>query len=148
MRTGNQNWVSGLTTRDRRNLRPLNIVAPLCGLSVLAAALLLPRGDGSIEAQPLWGWVLTAVAIAMSGMLAFFYLRFVRGLDELWHRVHMEAMAAAFGVGVVWGLAAYLLAQMGVPDVEELTWVLMVVAYSVRRMLGIRTILHDGGDDQ
>jgi predicted permease len=143
-----KNWTAGLTRRDRRNLRPLNMVAPLWGLSVAAAAVFLPRGDGSIEAQPLWGWVLTAVAIAMSGLLAFFYLRFVRGLDELWRRVHMEAMAAAFGVGVVWGLAAYLLAQMGVRNVEELTWVLMIVAYSVRRMLGIRTILHDGGGDQ
>lgn len=81
--------------------------------------------------EPFWAWGLIAVAVMLGGLLAFYYLRFIRGLDELMRRLHVEAFAVGFGAAFVFGMGANLLAQMGVPKVGSLTWAVMVVTYSL-----------------
>jgi peptidoglycan/LPS O-acetylase OafA/YrhL len=121
----------GLTARDRANRKPLVTCAALWALSYHAAHLLLPRGSGAMDTEPLWGWALIALSVALGSLLAFYYLRFVRGLDELMRRIHIEALAVGFGVAFVFGMAVDLLAQIGLDRFNEITWAVMVMAYSL-----------------
>jgi len=123
-----------LTPHDRRNVRPMTICMLLFFVSFLIAHLFLPRGDGSMAAQPLWAWPATILPIILGALLAYYYQRFIRETDEMMRKIHLEALATAFGVAFVVGMSAGLLDQMDVPKVgrADLTWSMMVVTYSVR----------------
>lgn len=131
MTAANQKCDPGLTARDKRNRRPFTISALLWAASFTTAHLFLPRGDGELASQPLWAWLLVVVSVALGVLLAHYYLRFIRGLDELMRRIHVEALATGFGAAFVFGMGAGLLSQMGVPKVGALTWAVMVLAYSL-----------------
>ena len=142
MKAGNDSLDAGLTSSDRRNLRPMYICMALWGVSFLIAHLFLPREDGSMAAQPLWAWPVTILPIVLGVLLAYYYQRFIRETDEMMRKIHLEALATAFGVAFVVGVAAGLLAQIDVPRIDEaddLTWAAMVGTYSVRlKMLARR----------
>ena len=141
MITDNKSWPTELTARDRRNIRPLHICMLLWAASFIIAHLFLPQGDGSLAAQPVWAWPVTIVPIILGGLLAYYYQRFIRETDEMLRKIHIEALATAFGVAFVVGMSTGLLAQMGVPKMNkaDLTWSLMVITYSVRlKMLARR----------
>lgn len=123
----------GLRARDARYAKPFSLLMLLWGLSFISSHLLLPRGDKIMADQPLWGWVLTGITIALGGLLAWSFVRFLKNSDELMRKVQMEALAIGFGVAFVVGTSAGLLAQLGVPKVGtvDLTWSAMVVAYSL-----------------
>ena len=134
MKAGNDSLDAGLTSSDRRNLRPMYICTLLFTVSFLIARLFLPRGDGSMAAQPLWAWPVTILPIVLGVLLAYYYQRFIRETDEMMRKIHLEALATAFGVAFVVGMSAGLLDQIDVPKVgkADLTWSIMVVTYSVR----------------
>ena len=141
MSTSNEEWVGGLPARDRRNWRRMTICLLLWAFSFVGAHIFLPQGDGSMAAQPVWAWPVTILPIILGVLLAYYYQRFIRETDELMRKIHLEALATAFGVAFVVGMSAGLLAQMDVPKMNkaDLTWSLMVVTYTVRlKMLARR----------
>ncbi len=105
MSISNEEWVDGLSSRDRRNARPMYICMALWGLSFLIAHLFLPRGDGSMAAQPLWAWPVTILPIILGVLFAYYYQRFIRETDEMMRKIHLEALATAFGVAFVVGMS-------------------------------------------
>jgi hypothetical protein len=129
---GNETLDPGLTRRDRHNLKPLKFHAAIWLVSFLYAHLVLPRGDGSLAAQPLWVWPVLAAPIVAGVLLAYAYLRFIQGADELMRKIHAEALAFGFGVAFVFGMGADLLGQVGLDDAAEVTWAVMIAAYALR----------------
>jgi len=133
MRTTNGIRDAGLKASDSPYVKSYGTYMGIWGVCFSAAHLLLPRGDKIMADQPLWGWVLTGITIALGGLLAWSFVRFLRHADELMRKIQMEALAIGFGVAFVVGTSAGLLAQLGVPKVGvvDLTWSAMVVAYSL-----------------
>ena len=142
MSISNEEWVGGLSSHDRRNARPMTVCLLLFAVTWVIARVFLPQGDGSMAAQPPWAWPVTILPIILGVLLAYYYQRFIRGTDEMMRKIHLEALATAFGVAFVVGVAAGLLAQIDVPRIDEaddLTWAAMVGTYSVRlKMLARR----------
>ncbi len=128
MMSDNQ-WDKGLNARDRRNVRPIKIHALLWSVFFLVAALVLPAGGGDLESQPAWAWAIAALPIPFAVMLAHHYLRFIRETDELMKKIHLEALAAGFGVAFVVGMGFILLGQLGLSRFAGLSWYFMLLAY-------------------
>ena len=74
------------------------------------------------------GWVLTAVSVVLMGVAMRSYVRFLREADELLRKVHLEALAFAFGVGVVAMMGYRLCERLGAPklDVNDAGLVMML----------------------
>lgn len=128
MSNANQ-WDADLPARDQRNIRPIKIYASLWAISFLAAMLVLPRGDGSMETQPVWAWLVAAIPVPLGALFAHCYMRFVRETDEMMRKIHLEALAAGFGVAFVFGLALIMLGELGMTRFGGLAWHLMLITY-------------------
>jgi hypothetical protein len=122
-------WDADLTARDQRNIRPIKIYASLWAISFLAAVLFLPRGTGGIETQPVWAWFVAAIPVPLGALFAHYYLRFIRETDEMMRKIHLEALAAGFGVAFVSGLALIMLGELGMTRFGGLAWHLMLITY-------------------
>jgi hypothetical protein len=87
-------------------------------------------------------WAVTVtLATALLGVGSIFaYTRFLRNADELRRKIELDALALAFGVGVVSGLTLWLLQRAdSTADVDILTVVsLMLVANGFGSFLGHR----------
>ena len=135
MSTQNRLVERGGSGRDRRATR--NSIVFAIWICLFAAAFLV--GHWLLDAT---GWKPEgAVGVGFSllplipGLVAFrAYLKLFREADEMMRKIHLEALATAFGVAFVVGMSAGLLDQMDVPKVgkADLTWSMMVVTYSVR----------------
>lgn len=122
----------GLTRRDQRNLRPLRLYAVIWAASFMFAHLFLPTDVGGPGTMPFWAWPVLAISIVFGSLLAHAYWRFIREADELLRKIHIEALAVGFGVAFVFGMGANLFDQVGIPKVAQVTWAVMLLAYSLR----------------
>lgn len=122
--------------RDRRNQRRATLWALAWALSFIAVTLgitkeWLPFGAilGAVTGTSLLG-IATALA----------YRRFLQETDELQRKIEVEALALAFGVGVVGGLAYWLLVMSGAVSGTGFAHVfaLMMITYSVGVLIGRR----------
>ena len=120
-----------LTARDRRNRRPLLVWSLVWAASFLAVHLFFPEAQGGPGNQPAAAWLMVAVSAGAGIMVAVSYVRFVRGLDELWRAVHVDALAIGFGAAFVFGMVASLLYEMGIERLGALTWVVLVLANAI-----------------
>ena len=95
--------------RDRRNERRIALWAFLWGVSFIAVALGIKRQWWPFEVNiaAVIGTSLLAIATAVA------YHRFLRETDELRRKIEVEALALAYAVGVIGGLAYWLLAVAG-----------------------------------
>ena len=89
-------------------------------------------------------WI-TITAVAVSALLGFAtllaYRRFLREADELRRKIELEALALAFGVGVIGGLSYWLLEQSGLAPTDESLMVVvvgMMLTHPVAVLLGYR----------
>lgn len=130
MSSTTQKYDPGFTRRDRRNLKPLKLYGAIWLVSFLFVHL--TRGEGTVETQPIWAWAAITVTILAGALLAHAYFRFIQGADELMRKIHIEALAFGFGAAFVFGIGADLLAQVGLDDAAEGTWVVMIVAYAIK----------------
>ena len=123
--------------RDRRNERRILAWMVPWMLSWLAVDVALERG---------WlttGWlaVVAAVVSVVFGVATVLaYRRYLQTADELHRKIHMEALAVAFGVGVVGGTGLWLLRQAGVAVEPALLHLLvaMLLTHGITVLVGLR----------
>jgi len=124
-----------LTPRDAANLRRFNAWNIALALTFAGSILLLTAG----LVPPAAGWVL-AVATLTFGLAAIrAYVHFLRGADELLRKIHLEAIAVAFGAGLVSMLTWQLLERLGAPEIEiSLFAAGMLIFWGLGQAIGIR----------
>lgn len=90
------------------------------------------------------GWRLWAAILASGGLgllTVWAYLKHLGDLDELRRKIEMDALALAFGVGMVTGLTSSLLGDAGIlawDEVVSYLFALMFVTYSICVLIGHR----------
>lgn len=112
-------WMLGMcgdyTERDQQNVQ--RFIAAVLGWSVAfaVATFLLRYNRDSL------GVLAYAVAVipTLLGMVAISaYVKFVRDADELVRRVHLEALAVGFGVGMLFMMGYRLFERVGAPKLD------------------------------
>jgi hypothetical protein len=85
------------------------------------------------------GWALTAGTAVLMILAMHSYIGFLRGADELLRKVHLEALAFAFGAGIVAMMSYRLCERLGAPklDVNDAALV-MLVCWIGGQFLGAR----------
>lgn len=123
------------TPRDAHNYRVFTWWMTGAMLTFAAATILI---DGSFVPAPL-GWAITAVAVALMVISMRSYIGFLRQADELLRKVHLEALAFAFGAGIVAMMGYRLCERLGAPklDVNDASLV-MLVCWLAGQWLGAR----------
>jgi hypothetical protein len=87
----------------------------IAAMLVFAAATILIDGEFIPNAV---GWALTATAIVLMLVTFRAYVAFLRQADELLRKVHLDALALAFGVGAVVMMGYRLCERLGAPDLD------------------------------
>jgi hypothetical protein len=125
------------TETDRRNQRRVVVWSLLWVSSWLAVHFAVSRGWVASE---LWALVANAVPAVLGLAVIAAYRRFLTEADELRRKIELDALAVAFGVGVVGGLVYWLLGRTGlVPEPDVLILVTaMIFAQGVGVLLGQR----------
>lgn len=138
------NCSAAFTARDAQNYRTFNWWMMSAVLTFVAATLLI---DGKFVPAPV-GWTLTAAtAILMIGSMRS-YIVFLRSADELLRKVHLEALALAFGAGVVAMMTYRLCERLGAPklDVND-PFIVMMIVWAAGQYLGFRRYAGDDRDE-
>ena len=79
------------------------------------------------------------VSLCLGVGCVFAYRRYLREADELRRKIELDALAVAFGVGIVGGLSYWLFGRAGaVGEVDLLlVFVAMMVTYSIANFVGL-----------
>ena len=109
--------------RDRRNRRRVTAWSLAWVLAWLGVVMAIQRAW--IDGLPATLAALAAGALGAGTALA--YLRFLRHADELRRKIELEALAFAYGTGIVGGLTYWTLGRAGVVDEADLVYVLAVM---------------------
>lgn len=127
------------TDRDRRNQRRVIAWSLAWTLCWLAAALAIDNGWWDARAA---GVAAAVLSVLLGTALLLAYWRFLREADELRRKIEVEALALAFGVGLVGGMAYWLLGESGIVAEAEIlhVLVLMIVTHSVGILVGFRRV--------
>jgi hypothetical protein len=122
--------------RDRRAQRRIQLWALLWALSILAVTLGIRRWHLSS------GLILTGIAgntlLGLGTLLA--YRRFLRDVDELRRKIELDALALAFGIGVIGGMTYWLLTIGGIVSKTSFGFVFaaMILVYPAGVLIGLR----------
>jgi hypothetical protein len=109
--------------RDRRNQRRILLWVLLWGASFITVSLGIKRAW-----WPLGVTVAGVAVITLLGLASIFmYRRFLQETDELRRKIEVEALALAFGVGVIGGLSYWLLAVSGAVPASDLIYVFVAM---------------------
>lgn len=122
--------------RDRRNQRQVALWSLVWALSFTAVTLVIKK-----EWLPPWAVLVGVLGTALLGLATVLaYRRFLREADELRRKIEMEALALAFGVGVIGGMTYWLLTLSGNLPATDFVFVFfaMIVTHSVGSLLGHR----------
>ena len=124
-----------LTPRDAANLRRFNAWNIGLALSFAGSVLLLTAGIMSSGV----GYALAAATFVIGLGAIRSYVRFLRDADELLRKIHLEAIAVAFGAGIVSILTWELLEQVGAPHIEiSIFAAAMLIFWGLGQAAGIR----------
>ena len=110
-------WCGDLTATDRKNLWRFQAWGVSWLVAFAGTALLLKHWPQLVPGLPLRVAVIaltTALGVAM--VLAF--IRFLREADELVRKIHLEALAVAFGATVVFVTSWPLVERAGGPHAD------------------------------
>jgi len=123
------------TPRDTQNYRVFTWWMMGAMFTFAAATILI---DGKFIPAGL-GWALTAASALLMAMSMRTYILFLRHADELLRKVHLEALAFAFGLGLVAMMGYRLCERLGAPklDVNDAALV-MFVAWIGGQWIGAR----------
>ena len=105
-------------------------------MMAFAAATILIDGERIPEIA---GWALTIASIVLMVIAMRSYIGFLRQADELLRKVHLEALAFAFGAGIVAMMGYRLCERLGAPklDVNDAALV-MLLCWMAGQWLGAR----------
>lgn len=122
--------------RDRYNQRRIILWSFLWGTSFVAITQAIRR-EWLPFGVALAGVVLTAL-LGIATILA--YRRFLQEADELRRKIEVEALALAFGIGVVGGLTYWQLVVSGTAPATGFAYVFvaMILAHPVGVLIGHR----------
>ncbi len=126
-----------LTPRDRRNQRRFLIWFFTWTVAWVAASIAIKEG-WSPAGAPAVATALFPTLLGIAMMLA--YWRFIRKADELQRKIHLDALAIGFGIGIVGMLTLHLLGRIGVLsqlDLGDVT-AMMMFAYAIGVIIGVR----------
>ena len=128
-------WANLYTPRDQHNYRVYNGWMIGAMVAFAAATLLL---DGKFINAPA-GWAITIACTVLMVLAARSYILFLRQADELLRKVHLDALAFAFGAGVVMMMAYRLCERLGAPklDVNDASLV-MLLTWMAGQWIGAR----------
>ena len=114
-----------LTANDRRNVMRYN--AWLLGWMVLWSGALLLIVRTGLSGPVAWALAAVTVVPGVFGLRA--YVRFLREADELLRKIQLEALALAFGIGVLFMMSWRLFERLGAPklDLNDPVLVMFVV---------------------
>jgi drug/metabolite transporter (DMT)-like permease len=123
--------------RDRKNQRWIILWSLLWMASWVT--LILAIENEWIER----GWpvvVGTVVTLPPALLTLFAYRRYLREADELRRKIELDALALAFGVGLVGGFSFFALARGGLVAMDDFLFVIMamVATHSVGVWIGHR----------
>ncbi|MDP9194126.1 MAG: hypothetical protein M3P06_20710 [Acidobacteriota bacterium] len=123
------------TPRDLRNYTQFTWWMT-AGMLVFAAATILIDGKWIPDSA---GWALTVTAIVLMVFTVRAYIHFLRNADELLRKVHLEALAMAFGAGVVAMMGYRLCERLGAPklDIND-PFLVMLLVWVGGQYLGAR----------
>jgi hypothetical protein len=128
-------FVSLFTPRDTHNYRVFTAWMTGAMLTFGTATILLSR-----ELVPaIAGWMLTAATAVLMMLTMRSYILFLRQADELLRKVHLEALAFAFGAGIVSMMVWRLCERLGAPklDVNDAS-LIMLVTWVAGQYIGAR----------
>ncbi len=126
-----------LSERDRRNLRRYNAWVIAFTLAFVTSVALLTKT--SLAEATAAGWVVALVPDVLGVMAVRAYVRFLREADELVRKIHLEATALGFGIGVVFTLGYSLAELAGAPTIDLPVPVAVMLAMAgVGQWLGMR----------
>ena len=113
------------TERDARHLRVFNYWLAAAMVCFLVATALL---SGNHIQRGVLAYGLTAVSAIMMVMAMRSYIGFIRHADELLRKIHLEALAFAFGAGIVAMMTYRLCERLGAPklDVNDAALVMLL----------------------
>ena len=124
------------TPRDSRHLGAFSRWV-LAFATVLAAGTIL-LGGGYVQPQPL-AWLLPVAALLLGIGTVRAYVAFLRGADELLRKIHLEALALAFGVAVISMPVYRLCERLGAPKLDVIDpMFVMLLAWSAGQWMGAR----------
>lgn len=85
------------------------------------------------------GWALTAATAVLAVIAMRSYILFLRTADELLRKVHLDALAFAFGAGLITMMVWRLCERLGAPklDVNDAALVMMLT-WTAGQYLGAR----------
>ena len=123
------------TARDAQNYRIFSSWMFGAMLTFGAATLLI---DGKFIPDSV-GWILTAATIVLMVFSIRSYIAFLRQADELLRKIHLEALAFAFGAGIVAMMGYRLCERLGAPklDVNDAALV-MLLCWTAGQYFGAR----------
>jgi hypothetical protein len=123
------------TRRDLRNYQQ-SIGWLTAAMIVFIAATVLIKKEWIPNAA---GWTLTVAAIVLMLVTFRSYLYFLRNADELLRKVHVEALALAFGAGAVAMMGYRLCERLGAPklDIND-PFLVMLLVWAIGQYLGAR----------
>ena len=121
-------WCGDLTATDRKNLWRFQAWGVVWAVAFAATGLLLKHWPQLVPGLPL-RLVLIALTTALGVAMVLAFIRFLREADELVRKIHLEALAVAFGATVVFVTTWLLVQRAGGPhaDVEDSLLVMMGV---------------------
>ncbi|HEX6159161.1 MAG TPA: hypothetical protein VF111_03275 [Thermoanaerobaculia bacterium] len=124
------------TPRDARHYRIFSAWMVAAMFSFGAATLLF---DSGWLKPGIAAWSLTALTVALLVMTVRAYIIFLRGADELLRKVHLEALAVAFGTGAVTMMGYRLCERLGAPklDVND-AFLVMMLTWLASQWVGAR----------
>jgi hypothetical protein len=112
------------TPRDLHNYKVFTWWMMGAMFTFAAATILI---DGELI-PPAAGWALTAISVVLMIGAMRSYIIFLRVGDELLRKVHLEALAFAFGAGIVAMMGYRLCERLGAPklDVNDAALVMLL----------------------
>jgi len=123
------------TPRDRANSRSLTWVSLTWVLSWLGLGLAIDNGliEKGVVAN-----LLTLIPFGIGIAAGYAYRRFLRETDELHRKIELDALAAAFGVGLIGGLSLWTFVQTGMIETADPMWLVMgmIVTYTLSVLVG------------
>jgi hypothetical protein len=130
------------TPRDERNYNNFIRWMTVSMFTFAAATILIDRGTLPAAA----GWSLTVITVALLIAAVHSYTIFLRGADELIRKIHLDALAVAFGAGIVTMMGWRLCERLGAPklDVNDASLVMLLV-WIGWQFLGMRR--YAGGEE-
>lgn len=131
----NEPYANLFTPRDQHNYHIFAFWL-VGAMAAFAAATILIDGD-FLPAAADWG--LTAITAFLMVMSMCSYAVFLRHADELLRKVHLDALAFAFGAGVVVMMVYRLCERLGAPKLDfNDPSLIMILTWMAAQWIGAR----------